>query len=114
MEYHSPDENTMAPQLTSMEEEDKEEEDTEEHFPTASLNDNVWMEEPVLERDFCIHENSEHDLCPCPCPYSFNQLHPAPNDAPQYMDLCNIFDFPDVITTASDDDVPNLEDILEL
>ena len=45
MEHHSPDENTMAGHLTSMEEEDEEEEDTEEHFPTASLDDDVWMEE---------------------------------------------------------------------
>ena len=41
MEHHSPGENTMACHLTSIAEEDKEEEDTEEHFPTASLDDDV-------------------------------------------------------------------------
>ena len=30
------------------------------------------------------------------------------------MDLSDIFDLPDVITTASNDDIPNLEDILQL
>ena len=65
------------------EEDDDDEDIKEEHFPTASLND-VWMEEPVPERHLCIHENSQHDLCPYPCPYSLTQLHLTPNDAPQY------------------------------
>ena len=55
MEHHSPDKHTMDCHLTSMEEEDEEEEDIEEHFPTASLNDDVWMEEPVPDRHVCIH-----------------------------------------------------------
>ena len=46
MEHHLPEEHPMACHLTSIEEED-EEEDAEEHFPTALLNDDVWMEEPV-------------------------------------------------------------------
>ena len=37
----------------------------EEDFPTASLDDAVWLEEPVPDRHFCIHEQSQpHDLCP--------------------------------------------------
>ena len=114
MEHHIPDDNTMAHHLTSMEEEDKEEEDTEEHFLTASLNGNVWMEEPVPERHLCIHENSQHDLCPYPCLYSLNQLHLAQNNALQYMDLSDIFEFSNVITAARDEDIPSLEAILEL
>ena len=51
------------------------------------------------------------NLCPYPCLYSLNQLHLTQNDALQYMDLSNTFDFPDVITTASNEDIPNLEDI---
>ena len=45
-----------------------------------------------------------------------NELHLTPEYAltPQYMDLSDIFDFPDVMTTASDKDIPNLEDVLEL
>ena len=30
------------------------------------------------------------------------------------MDLSDIFDFPDVIITASNKDIPNLEDVLQL
>ena len=104
----------MVHHLTSIEEEDEKEEDAEEHFPTASLNDDVWMEEPVPERHLCIHEDSQHDLCPYPCPYSLDQLYLAPNHTPQYMDLSDIFDLPDVITTASDEDISNLEDVLQL
>ena len=114
MEHHSPDDNTMASHLTSTEEEDEEEEDAEEHFPTASLDDDNWMEEPVPDMHLCIHEDSQHDLCPYPCPYSFDQLHLVPDYAPHYMDLSDIFDLPDVITTASDKSIPNLEDILQL
>ena len=86
-----------------MEEED--DDDTEEHFPTVSLDDNVWMEEPVSERHLCIHENSQHDLCHYPCPYSLNPLHLAPEDTPQYIHLSDIFEFPDVILSASHNDV---------
>ena len=85
-----------------------------EDFPTVSLDDNIWIEEPVPERHLCIHENAQHDLCPYPCPYSLNQLHHAQEDAIQYIDLDDIFDFPDVVLSAADDDVPSLEDILEL
>ena len=75
------------------------------------------MEEPVPDRHFCIHEQLQpHDLCPNPCPYSLDQPHPtleyAP--APQYMDLNNIFDFPDVMTTTSDEDILSLEDVYRL
>ena len=41
------------------------EEEKVEHFPTAQLIDDVWMEEPVPDRHICIHEQSQpHDLCP--------------------------------------------------
>ena len=68
------------------------EEDEEEHFPAASLDDNVWMEEPVPHRQLCTHEHSQHDLCPSSCPYSLDQLHLTPDYAPtpQYMDLSDI------------------------
>ena len=52
--------------LTSADKE--EEDDEEEHFPTALLNDDVWLEEPVPDRHLCIHEHSQHNLCPYPCP----------------------------------------------
>ena len=55
----------------------------EEDFPTAPLDDDVWLEDPVPVRHFCIHEQSQlHAKCPYPCPYSLDQLHSAPEDAP--------------------------------
>ena len=69
----------------------------DEDCPTVSLGDNFWMEEPVPERHLCIHENAQHDQCPYPCPYSLNQLNHAQEDAVQYIDLDDIFDFPDVM-----------------
>ena len=53
-------------------------------------------------------------LCHYPCPYSLNPLHLTQEDAMQYTYLNNIFKFPDIIVSASDDDVPSLEDILRL
>ena len=75
------------------------------------------MEEPLPDRHLCIHEQSQaHNLCFYPWPYSLDQLHPAPKypPEPQHMDLSDIFDFPDVMTTASDNDTPNLEDVFGL
>ena len=59
-------------------------------------------------------ENSHNDLCPYPCPYSLNPSHLTQEEAMQYIDLSNIFEFPDVAIPASDDNVPSLEDILGL
>ena len=53
-------------------------------------------------------------MFPYPCPYSLNPLYLAQEDAPQYIDLSNIFKFPDVMTSASNEDIPSLEDILKL
>ena len=91
----------------------------EEDFPTALLDDDVWMKEPAPGRHFCIHEQSQtHDLCLYPCPYSFDQLHPTPENAPkphhEVMDLSDLFDFPDVMTTTSNEDIPSLDDVCGL
>ena len=109
---HDRTEDQMAHHLTSTEEED-----VEEYFPAAPLDDDIWMEEPIPDRHLCIHKQSQpHDPCLYPSPYSLDQLHLAPEytPAPPYMDLCDIFDFPDVMTIASDEDIPSLEDVLEL
>ena len=108
-EHYSPIEQPMIHYLSSI---DKEEED--EHFPIAPLNDDIWMEEPVPDRHLCIHEDSQQDLCLYPCPYGLDQLHLTLDYTPQYIDLSNIFEFQDVITTTSDEDIPNLEDVLQL
>ena len=48
----------------------------EEDIPTAPLDDDIWLEDPVTDRQVCIHEQSwPHDQCPYPCPYHLNQLH---------------------------------------
>ena len=91
----------------------------DEDFPTAPLDDDIWLEDPVPDRHFCIHEQSQlHDHCPYPCQDSFNQLHSAPEDAPtpyyEMTDLSDIFNFQDVMTSTSDEDIPDLEDILRL
>ena len=91
MEDHSPEDDILACHLPSITEEH--EDDTEEHFLTVSLDDNIWMEEPDPERHLCIHENTQCDLCPYSCPYSLNPLHLTQEDAPHYIDLKNIFQF---------------------
>ena len=118
-EQSSPVEQEMACQLTndSFQNVPSEEEEVEEHFPTTPLDDDVWIEEPVPDRHLCIHEQSQaHDPCPYPCPYSLKQIHLTLKYAPtpQCMDLSNIFNFPDVVTTASNEDIPGLEDVLGL
>ena len=118
-EQFSPVKQQMACHLTDDSMQDvtsEEEKEIDEHFPTVPLGDGVWMEEPVLDRHLCIHEQLQpHGLCPYPCPYSLDWLHPAPEyaPAPQYMDLSNMFDFLNVITTASNEDIPSLEDFLD-
>ena len=109
MENHSPEDDILAHCIPSMAEE--EDNDMEEHFPTISLDDDFWMEDPIPERHLCIHEDAQHDLCPYPCPYDLNKLHLQ--EEVQYMDLNDIFDFPDVMISA-DDDMLSLEDILEV
>ena len=110
LENNSSEDNVLARHLPSIAEDDE----MEEHFQTVSLDDDFWMEEPVHERQLCIHEDAQHDLCPYPCPYDLNQQHLAQEDAMQYIDLNDIFEFPDVMVSANNDEIPNLEDILKL
>ena len=56
----------------------------------------------------------KHDLCPYPCLYSLDPLHLTQEYALQYIDLSNIFEFPAVVVSASNNDVTNLEDVLRL
>ena len=46
-----PNFNDMPPPI--MEYDDKDED--EEYFSTAPLDDDVWSEQPIPERDLCIH-----------------------------------------------------------
>ena len=91
-------------------------EEEEEDFPTAPLNDNVWLEEPVPVTHLCIHEESvPHFLCFYLRPYSLDLPPPTTEDIQasycQMMDLDDISDFQDVMTTTSDEDIPDLDDV---
>ena len=91
----------------------------EEDFPTAPLDDDIWLEDQVPDRHLCIHEQSQpHYQCSYPCPYSLDLPHSTPEDTPashyEMMDLSDISDCQDVMTTISDEDIPDLEDILGL
>ena len=98
---------------------------SEENFPTAPLDDEVWSEDPILDRQLCIHEtpHKPNHQCSYPCPYSTTSFRidlpqSTPQDAAVFhyeqMDFGDISsDVPDIMTTTSDDDIPDLEDILD-
>ena len=94
-------------------------EEEEEYFPTAPLDDDIWLEGLVPDRHLCIHVQSQpYYRCSYPCPYSLNLLPSTPEDASasyyKMMDLSDISDLKDVMTTTSDEDIPDLEDIFGL
>ena len=82
-------------------------EEEEEDFQTVSLDDEHWTTKEIPDRPLCVHEHSlPHGLCPYPCPYANYQT-------PSYyetMDLSDISEFEDLMTTSSDEDIPALED----
>ena len=88
------------------------EEDEEEDFQTVALNDEHWITDPIKGRHLCIHEHSQpHSLCPYPFPCSTDSTQTLYQDT---LDLSDISDFKDVMTTSSDEDIPALEDVFEL
>ena len=91
----------------------------EEDFPTAPLDDDIWLEDPALDRHLCIHEQSQpHFLSSHPCPYNLDLLPYTPEEAAasyyETMDLNDISDFQDVMTTTSDEDIIDLDDVFGL
>ena len=91
----------------------------EEDFPIAPLDDDIWLEYSVPDRHLCIHEQPQpHYQCSYPCPSSLNLLHSAPEDAlgPYYemMELSDISDLQDMMTTTREEDIPDQEDIFRL
>ena len=94
---------------------------SKENFPTAPLDDEVWSKDPIPDRQLCIHE--PNNQCSYPHPYSTTTFRidlpqSTPQDAAVFcyeqMDFIDISsDFPDIIMTTSEDDIPDLEDILE-
>ena len=90
----------------------------------APLDNIVRSEDPVPDRHLCIHEtpHKPNHQCSYPCPYrntTFRMDLPqsTPQDAAVFcyelMNFTNISsDLPDIMTTTSDNDIPDLEDIL--
>ena len=67
----------------------------------------IYTTEEIPDRHLCIYKHPvPHSLCPYPCPYmdytstSYNKL-----------DLSDISEFEDLMTTSSDEDIPGLDEI---
>ena len=74
-------------------------EDGEEDFQTISWDDQNWTTEEIPDRPLCPHEYSlPHGLCLYPCPYSDYQSSSYCDS----MDLSDISEFEDLMTTSSD------------
>ena len=84
---------------------------TEEDFQTVALDDNNWITDPVPDRCLCIHEHSQpHSLCSYPYLYTDS----TPTSYQDTLDLSDISNFKDVMTTSSDKDIPALDDVIGL
>ena len=88
----------------------------EDDFPTAPLDDDIWLEDPVPDRHLCIHKQLQpHCQCSYPCPYSLDLPHSTPEDASapynENMDISDISDLQEVMSTTSDEDILYLKDI---
>ena len=82
-----------------------------EDFQTVALDDDHWTTDQIPDRHLCIHKHSlPHPLCPYPYPY----MNYTPASYQDSLDLSDISDFNDVMTTLSDEDVPALEDVFGL
>ena len=86
---------------------DPEEDEEEEDFQTVTLDDAHWTTEEMPDRQLCIHKYSvPHLLCPFPCPYVDYTSILYHNT----LDLSDISEFEDLMTTFSDEDTPALDD----
>ena len=93
---------------------------TEKHFPTAPLDDDIWLENQTADRQLGIHEASQPNyLCHYPWPYAnlnfaWNLPPSLTLEAAEFeydtMDLMDA-DLKDIISTASAEDILDLEDI---
>ena len=82
-------------------------EEEEEDFQTVPLDDEHWTTEEIPDRPLYVYEHSlPHGLCPYPCPYANYQT----TSYYETMDLSDISEFKDLVTTSSDEDIPALED----
>ena len=85
-----------------------EEEEEEEDFQTVSLDDEHWKIDEIPDRPLCIHEHSlPYGLCPYLCPYS-DYTTSSYYDT---LDLSDISEFEDLMTTSSNEDIPALDKV---
>ena len=64
--------------------------------------------EEIPDQPLCIHEHSVLDkLCPYPCPY----LNYTSSSYYNTLDLSDISEFEDLMTTSSDEDIPALDEV---
>ena len=77
-------------------------------FKPFSLDDEYWTTEEIPDRPLCIHKHSlPHGLCLYLCPYSGYQF----SSYFKTMDLSDISNFEDLMTTFSNEDIPVLKNI---
>ena len=82
-------------------------EEEEEDFQTVSLDDDHWTIEEIPDQHLCIHEHSVlHKLCPYPCPY----MDYTSSSYYDTLNLSDISEFEDLMTTSSDEDISALEE----
>ena len=82
--------------------------DKEEDFQTVSLEDDHWTMEEIPDQPLCIHEHSVlHEMYPYPCPY----LDYTSSSYYDTLDLSDISEFEDLMTTSSDEDIPALDEV---
>ena len=87
------------------------EEGKEQDFQMVTLDNDHWIIDPVPDRCLCIHEHLQpHTLCCYPCPYT-DYTSASYQDT---LDLSDISDFKDMMTTSSDEDIPALDDVIGL
>ena len=83
------------------------EDEEEEDFQKVTLDDDYQTTEEIPDRHLCIHKHSvPHSLCPYPCPdmdYTSTLYHDT-------LDLSDISEFEDLMTTSSDKDIPAPDD----
>ena len=80
----------------------------ERGLPNCCTNWWTWNNEEISDRQLCIHEHSlPHRLCPYLCPYSDYQT----SSYYDTLELSDISEFEDLMTTSSDEDIPTPNDI---
>ena len=74
----------------------------------VSLDDEHWNMEEIPYRHLYIHEHSIlHELCSYLCPY----LDYTSSSCYDTLDLSDISEFEDLMTTSSDEDIPALDEV---